>query len=181
MKTQNNQIETNNLNTNNANRTGIIQENQNKQVITSNLKTNNNNPERTYNNINYMTVKKTNNNGADYKKLNIEMRTQNNYIPNSIQQIQKSKSLINNFPNSVIKNENQKLIDRLYEEIFKSNLDQTLLALNKYTPNVQNNNKMDELIKKINDENMRKEDKDKLYFQLKAGTSTFSNNKLDFN
>jgi hypothetical protein len=159
MKTQNNQMETKNLN-NNQNRNVVITENITKQIITSNLRTNNNN-------MSYINVNKTNNNNADDKKLNIELKTQNNFQPTGIRQTERAKILNKNY--NTVKNENQELIDRLNEEIFKDNSEQNMMAANKYTYNVQKNVKMDDLIKEINDDYMTKEKKKALYFRLKAG------------
>ena len=159
METQNNQVETKNLNIN-QNRKVDITENNNKQIITSNLRTNNNN-------MSYINVNKTNNNYADDKKLNIEIKTQNNFQPTGIRQTEKTKILNKN--NNAVKNQNQELIERLNEEIFKDNSEQNMMAANKYTYNVQKNVKMDDLIKEINDEYMTKEKKKALYFRLKAG------------
>lgn len=156
----------------NANRNLVVTENNTKQVITSNLRTNNNNNNRNHtnnNNITYVNVNKTNNNQADERKLNIEMRTQNNYNPTGNRQTERTKNPNKNY-NSV-RNENKELIDRLYDEIFKNESDQSLIAVNKFTYNVQNNVKMDDLIKEINDENMTKEKKKELYFRLKAGNN----------
>ncbi len=160
MKAKDNQIDTNNVKNGNL----LFIENNNKQVISGNLRMINNKTPCD-NNMNLIGDKEKIDKKIDNPIISFNQQiSQDNQIKNNVN-LNKSRLL----DRTTVNSENIELINRLYEDVYKNQSDNTLVSINKYTYNVRKTNKIEDVIKIMNDKEVSIEKKKSLYFKLKAG------------